>query len=45
MGLPKKAKGSSKNKFKGAKEKGGQLKEPMKPQITVSGALQRDAPC
>ena len=45
MGLPKKAKGSSKNKSKGGKEKGGKPKEPIKPQITVSDALQVEVLC
>ena len=40
MALHKKAKGSSKNKSKGGKEKDGKSKEPFKPQITVSDALE-----
>ena len=35
MGLPKKAKGGSKNKSKGGKEKGSKPKEPTDPQTTV----------
>ena len=38
MGLPKKAKGGSKSKSKGGKDKDSKPKEPKKPQITVSNA-------
>ena len=41
--MPKKAKGGSKDKSKGGKEKVGKPEEAIKPQITVSDALQRDA--
>ena len=45
MGLPKKAKGGSKSKSKGGKEKDSRPEEPKKPQITVRKALQVDALC